>query len=375
MDHYRIKNGKIVLKDSILDGHDIIVDHGIIADIARDRTGYTGFDIIDAEGAYISPGLVEMHIHGCGGYGFDDAENRNIFHILDFLSARGINTFIPTFLPDREKIRRMVRQIKSSDLLKKKIPGIYIEGPFINKEKKGGIPPEYIHEPDLFLLKQIIRETEGLLKLMTVAPEKKGNREIFDYLKKNGIIPCLGHSDCNLGNVFAMDGAGPVGITHLFNAMSGISHKKTGLAMLPFLNRDLFFELNGDGIHVNDDLITICYQQLNRERCILISDAAIAAGLEYGEYVFYSKQVISDATGVRYKEGNLLMGANMLVDDILKRFIRLTGAPLYEAIRFISYNPCRFLGIDSRRGSIEKGKEADLILLDDEYNVIRNLTN
>jgi N-acetylglucosamine-6-phosphate deacetylase len=157
--------------------------------------------------------------------------------------------------------------------------------------------------------------------------------------------------------------------------MSGISHKKSGLAMFPFIDRNTFFELNGDGIHLNDETIKMCYAHLNKEKLILISDAAVSAGLGYGEYTSYSKAIVSNENGVRYKENNLLIGSNLLVNDILKRFIRLTGAPLYEAVRFVSYNPCSLLGIEKSRGSIEPGKEADLILLDEHYNVIKNLSD
>jgi N-acetylglucosamine-6-phosphate deacetylase len=131
--------------------------------------------------------------------------------------------------------------------------------------------------------------------------------------------------------------------------------------------------LNGDGVHVNDEAVKMCYHNLNKERLILTSDAVVSAGLEYGEYVSYSRAIVSNENGVRYKENNVLMGSNLLVNDIVKRFIGLTGAPVWEAVRCVSYNPCVLLGIDDRKGSIEPGKEADLILLDQDYNVIRNL--
>ena len=143
--------------------------------------------------------------------------------------------------------------------------------------------------------------------------------------------------------------------------------------MFPFINRNTFFEVNGDGVHVNDEALKMCFNNLNRDRLILTSDAVISAGLAYGEYSSYSRTIVSNEKGVRYKDNHVLMGSNQLVNDILKRFIKLTGAPLYEAVRFVSYNPCVLLGIESKRGSIDPGKEADLIFLDEDYNVVRNL--
>lgn len=374
MQRYKITNGKIVLKDSILHNYDVIVDENIIIDITKDQSKYHDFKTIDAAQAYVSPGFVELHIHGCGTYGFDILGESDLINIIDFLKSKGINTLVPTFQCNMAVVNDVADKIKESELLQKYIPGIYIEGPFINKEKKGGISADYISDPDIDLLIQIIKDTCGLLKLMTIAPEKKGNEKIFDYLNKNGIIPCFGHSNCEIKDVFVTDKY-KTNITHLFNAMSGISHKKSGLAMLPFGNRNTFFELNADGIHVNDEAIRISYTNLNKEKCILVSDAVISAGLEYGEYVSYSRVIVSNEKGVRYKDNDVLMGSNLLVNDILKRFIKLTNAPLYEAIKFVTFNPCALLGIENEKGSIEIGKEADLILLDEDYNVIKNLSN
>jgi N-acetylglucosamine-6-phosphate deacetylase len=362
------------LKDSVLDNHDLIVEKNIIADITENQDKYPDFKVIDAGGTYISPGFVELHIHGCGTYGFDTLEDSDLNNIADFLRTKGINTFVPTFQWNESVVNEVAERIKGSGPLQKHIPGIYVEGPFINKEKKGGISPDHIRQPDIDLLKQIIHDTQGLLKLMTIAPEKEGAKQLFDYLNGNGIIPCFGHSSCEIKDIFSTDKY-KTNITHLFNAMSGISHKKSGLAMLPFIDSNIFFELNGDGIHLNDETIKMCYTHLNKEKLILISDAAVSAGLGYGEYTSYSKAIVSDKNGVRYRENNLLMGSNLLVNDILKRFIGLTKAPLHEAVRFVSYNPCSLLGIENRKGSIEIGKEADLILLDERCNVIRSLSD
>jgi N-acetylglucosamine-6-phosphate deacetylase len=371
LNSYRITNGRIILKDSILDHHDLVVENNIITAITQDPDKYRNLETIDADRAYISPGFVEQHFHGCGTYGFDILAESDLYHIIDFLKARGINTFVPTFQWNEKVVNDVAGRIKESAFLQYYIPGIYIEGPFISKEKKGGISADYIRDPDLELLKKIIHDTRGLLKLMTIAPEKEGSRELFDCLNQNGIVPCFGHSNCEIKDVFLTDQY-KTSVTHLFNAMSPVSHQKSGLAMFPFLNRNTFFELNGDGVHVNDEAMKICYSNLNKERLILTSDAVVSAGLEYGEYISYSRPIVSNEKGVRYKENHVLMGSNLLVNDILKRFIRLTGAPVWEAVRFVSYNPCVLLGIDDRRGSIETGKEADLILLDQDYNVIRN---
>lgn len=372
MNNYKITNGQIVLKDQIIQKNTLIVKDGIIVDITTDDNKYADFEEIDAKGAYVTPAFVELHIHGCGYYGFDVVDEGGLHQVVEFLKKRGINTFVPTFICNRETIKHFCSIVASSPTLQKYIPGIYIEGPFVNIDKKGGIVADTISKPNVDELKQIIVETRGLLKLMTIAPEMQGNQEVFDHLLQNNIVPCFGHSNANIAHMYDAPDHN-INITHLFNAMSGISHKSSGLAMLPFLDDKPFFELNGDGVHVNDETLQMCYKHLNHDKLILISDAVISAGLESGEHEYYGRTIVSGNRGVRYKENDVLMGSNLLINDVLKRFLKLTGAPLHQGIRFASYNPCHLLGISDKKGSIEVGKDADLLLLDGEFNVVRNL--
>jgi len=372
MDNYKIVNGIIVQPGRLLYDHAVVVKNQTIIDITKDPDQYAELETIDAKGNYIAPGFIEMHIHGCSHYGFDQPEQLDMTEVISFLKQRGINTFLPTFLCNRQVIRNSLSVIAKTENIHKSVPGIYIEGPFINRQKKGGISEDFITHPDSKLLWEIAEECGGWLKLMTVAPEIHGSHPIIHELIHKGITPCLGHSAAELSDLPVLKGE-KINITHLFNAMSPISHKTSGLAMYPFLNREVFFELNGDGVHVNDDAISMCYHHLNKERLILISDAVISSGLEYGEYESYGRKVISSERGVRYKEDDVLMGSAMLMNSIVKRFIEQTGAPLHEAVRFATLNPAMLLGIHNKRGSIETGKEADIILLDHEYQVIGNL--
>jgi len=161
-------------------------------------------------------------------------------------------------------------------------------------------------------------------------------------------------------------------ITHLFNAMSGISHKTPGLAMLPFLDSDIYFELNSDGVHLDPEIIKMCYKNLNNNRLILITDAVVSAGIAHGTYQYYGNPIESGRRGVRYKENDILIGSNCLITNVVQNFIKITGAPIEQAVRFATYNPCQLLGIEHRKGSIEIGKEADLIIFDNDFNLIKN---
>lgn len=373
MENYIVKNGQIVLKDRIVHGFDLVVRNGIIYDISQEKTKYAGLEMIDAENNYIIPGLVELHIHGCGAFGAESGEPKVVEKMADFLSKHGINTFLPTLQCDETSFAQIADELNTNPRLKKYVEGIYLEGPFISYEKRGGILPQNIRDVDIDKLKHLIDISKGFLRMMTIAPELAQSEMLFRELLKSGIIPCFGHSNCNIESITNGMCCGKRNMTHLFNAMSGISHKMPGLAMLPFFDREVFFELNSDGIHLNREIIKICYENLNHGRLILITDAVISAGKKYGKYHYYDKAVISDENGVRYAENDVLIGSNCLINNVLKRFIEFTKAPIEKAVRFATYNPCCLLGISDKKGSIEIGKVADLLIVDKNIRLIRNL--
>ena len=193
-------------------------------------------------------------------------------------------------------------------------------------------------------------------------------------LISNNIVPALGHSNCKISDLKTLGKySSKLNITHLYNAMSGISHKQSGLAMYPFLYKDSFFELNADSIHLSDEIIKMSYEYLNHEKLILISDAVISAGSDFGEGEYCGIPVVSDDTGVRYKDSGTLIGSNKLLPEIITNFIRITGAPVHEAVKFATINPARLLGVDGSLGSIKIGKASDLVIFDGDFRVKRNL--
>lgn len=375
---YLIKNGNIILENKTLHNHLLAVNNYIITDIIESCrakvSAYDSYEVIDAAGGFVTPGLIEMHIHGCGPYDFASIPAEYYEKAETFLQARGINTFLPTFQYNSKYLKNLHSAMNKLTKLKESIPGYYLEGPFINEEKRGGILEENISAADLKLLDEIILNSHGLLKIMTIAPEIKDAEIIIRHLIENNIIPAPGHSNCTISDLKTLEKySSKLNITHLYNAMSGISHKQSGLAMFPFLYKDSFFELNGDSIHLSDEIIKMSYEHLNHEKLILISDAVISAGSDFGEGEYCGIPVISDESGVRYKESGTLIGSNKLLPEIIANFIGITGVPVHEAVKFATINPARLLGLDRSMGSIEIGKASDLVIFDRDFRVIRNL--
>jgi N-acetylglucosamine-6-phosphate deacetylase len=367
-----ISGGTIVLEKRLVDGGSLLIDGGLIQRVLEpgDSAPPGDFRRIDARGAYIGPGLVELHIHGCDDLGFESEEPGALAKIGAFLLRNGVTTYLPTLQCSLPALRRLAAALRAAPATAARVPGFYVEGPFVNPARRGGIMTETLKAPDPALLRGVLDAAGGYLRLMTVAPELPGSGEIIRLLLEAGVVPCLGHSDCSIDELPAARER--LSVTHLFNAMAPISHKRAGLAMLPFLDPSVFFELNGDGVHVNSESLKMCYDHLNHDRLMLISDAVVSAGREGGQYDYFGRTVLSGEDGVRYEDGTLI-GSRCLMPSVVKRFIAATGASVAEGFRFASLNPCRLLGLAGRRGSIAEGKEADLVLLDRESLDVRTV--
>jgi N-acetylglucosamine-6-phosphate deacetylase len=364
--------GRVVLPRSILEDGAIVVKRGRIEAVleAGERLP-PGLPRRDLGRAWVTPGLVELHIHGCGGISFDALGEDPAAGVVElrraeaFLRARGVTTYVPTIVSLQKAVGELAAALDALGPARESVPGIYVEGPFVNPIRRGGIPLEAISEPDSRLLGRLINLARGRLALMTLAPELPGYREILARLEAVGVLPCLGHSECNIDHISLPSGR--FSITHLFNAMSPISHKEPGLAMLPFLDRKSFVELNPDGAHVNEAALRICASGIETDRLMLISDAARPAGLAPGLYGEGDRALVSGSEGVRFASTGTLMGGRLLAPDILRNWLRVTGSSVPNAVRMLSLTPAQALGIDDRRGAIAPGLDAVLVVWKGEF--------
>lgn len=363
-----IKNGKIVLPDRVVEDHYLRLENGFIKEMSKNYIDHKNDEIIDAGNNYVSPGFIDTHIHGAGSSGFETPDKDLFTGLCNFLLENGVTTFLPTILCNETYIQSLARNIHSNPEFQKRIPGIYLEGPFVNPGKKGGINPKYIRKPDIEYLKRIIDLSEGLLKMMTIAPELEGIELIIDHLLDHNIIPSFGHSDTTLDNALLKNRV--KNITHLFNAMSGISHKDPGLAALPFINKNIFAEVNGDGVHIDNQIIKMCFENLHPNKIILITDAVISAGTPY-KNGFYDtdKEIVSSERGVRYKENDVLIGSSFLIPDVLRNLAKITHADISEIVKTVTLNPATLLSVNREVGSIEIGKKAEIVIFDNDFNI------
>ncbi len=370
---YILANGTAVLPDRLLEKATIATHGGKIvaigaespAEIAASRPECRGLPVVDCAGAYVLPRLVEMHIHGAFGIGFESVTGPGeLLTVARELRARGAGTFVPTILWDEAAVSRLAAAIEESGLPESALPGIYIEGPFVNPEKRGGIGLDRIRAPDAELCRRILRAARGKLKIMALAPELPGVEALYPILGEAGVRISLGHSAADAGVATLK---GHFSVTHLFNAMSGLDHRRGGLVNLALAGRTTWAELNADGIHVNADCMAVASRCLPPDKLVLTSDAVVAAGLPYGEYSYFGSPVRSGPDGVRYVESGTLMGSNRLGMEIVVSYRRASGAALPAAVASMSRTPSDVLGFGpATRACLEIGAAADLFVWDRE---------
>lgn len=357
----------------------ILVAQGKIQEIFPDsqqaaaKARQQGLEIIDAGGAWLGPGLIDMHIHGCGGRDTGEQDLQTALETMaEFLCQRGITSFQPAVFPSVETMERAQTALEASRTAAYHVASVYNEGPFIAPEKKGGLPAESLRPFTADYMAQLLSfrhpaTGRPLLGTMTVAPELEGADTAWEMAKEAGARLAWGHSAAYADGLPRRQ---CVHLTHLFNAMNGIDHRRPGLAIVPFLRhyQDATYELIADTVHVNQRTMEFLIHTLGTDRLCLISDAMAAAGMGPGESVYLGRQVICDGRVSRYKEGNILIGSAMLIHDTGRQLVEAGLLDVADFFRIASVNPARVLGLTDR-GAVEVGHRADLVLLDKELKV------
>ncbi len=378
---FLLSGARILLPDRILESGKLVAQAGVIRWIgdgevpekwlAMAKKGE--IEEFDCGGKWISPPLIELHIHGAFGYGFETAiDGKALRDLAPKLEAKGVGRYMPTILWDENAVKNLAAAIEASGLYGSAIPGIYMEGPFINPRRRGGIGLEQIRQPDVPTLERVLDVCSGKLRMMTLAPELPGIEDLYPILRKAGVMIAAGHSDAKIST---RPPPKPWSVTHLFNAMSPFDHKEGGLVNSAFDGAADWVELNADGVHVNPQAMCGASRCIDPASLILTSDAVAPAGLEFGEYKYFGKAVSSNASGVRYARDGTLIGSSLLGIDIVRSFSAATGCGLPMAFACMSANPGALLreaGFGGA-GRLESGAVADLFIWNEDFSACRRI--
>ena len=344
-----IKNGNLILKDAVLKNSSLLIDGSKISSVGKPRPDAKGAIIIDAEGCFVSAGFIDCHIHGSPGKIF---RNEARSGTTSFVVAESAAPLAKIY-EDIESINKFVK----TDPLGPNVLGVHIEGPYISLKKRGAQNPRYIKRPDAGEVPEIIKRCGSLLKIMTIAPELEGAIPLIKLLKRNGVIASIGHSDATYKGALEGISAGARHATHLFNAMSGVnkSTRKTtsGVVTAVLSDNRVTTEVILDLIHVHKSLFRLLLKSKPLDDIILITDS-VRNTIKSGVY--------------RLKDGTIA-GSALTMIKAVENAVKAGGLSLVNAVRLATLNPARFLGVDSRKGALEAGKDADIVIFDRKFKV------
>lgn len=370
-----IKNGKIVLLDKVLNGYVLLFDE-IIKDIIPNDEFIKLYgendqiEIIDANEAYISPGFIDMHIHGSDGFDVMDGNNEALMRIAKAIVKNGVTSFLPTTMTmSKEMIYKALDNIKNfmnKDNPFARILGAHLEGPFINKKYKGAQKEDFIIEPSFDFIKDYL----DVIKLITIAPEMDKDYKFIEKLKKEtNIIISMGHTNATYEEAMEAIDKGVSYTTHMFNAMTPLNHRNPGVVGAA-LDSDVFCELIADKIHVNPAMFRLLKRVKTEDRIVLITDSMRAGCLKDCISELGGQKVIVKNNSARLTDGTLA-GSILKLNEGLKNFKENTDSSICEVVKLASYNPAFKLGLDNEMGSIEVSKLADLVIFDEDFNVLK----
>ncbi|MEY9861203.1 N-acetylglucosamine-6-phosphate deacetylase [Catenulispora sp. GAS73] len=324
---------------------------------------------IDLAGRYLLAGYVDMHTHGGGGAAFSSGDIEQAVRAAAFHRAHGTTTTVAsTVSTELDVLQRYLSDLAGlvEDGL---LAGLHLEGPFINKARCGAHDPALLRAPDPALLRPLLAAGRGTVKMVTLAPELDYGIEATALLANSGVIAAVGHTDGGYGITEEAFSNGARVATHLFNAMPGVHHREPGPVVAAIEDENVIVELVNDGIHVHPAVIGMVFNAVGPHRVALITDAMAAAGQPDGMYRLGALDVeVSDGVA-RLAGGGSIAGSTLTMDVALRRAVRELGLPIEDASVSASLTPARALSLDHEIGSIEVGKFADLVVLDDELEV------
>ena len=349
----------------------ILIENGLIAHIGPTPSGIECDEILDAEGRMVAPGFIDVHIQGAGGADVLDATPESLHAISQTCARFGATGFLATtvFKPGQKNDHlTLAAEYVDQDLGGAELLGIHLEGPFISFEKKGMIRPECICTPSQKHLDEIQDMSAGHLKMMTIAPEFPESLKLIRSLVDARTIASFGHSNASYEQTREGFDAGISHVTHTFNAMPSLHHRSPGPLTAIFQAENITAQLITDGVHIHPAVLKLAFEILGPKRTIPITDGMQAIGLGDGQFVYNGIEYESREGAARYKDGTLI-GTALGLSQMLQKFIGFTGCPISDAIKTVTENPAKLLGLDEKKGTISPGKDADLVLLESDLSV------
>jgi N-acetylglucosamine-6-phosphate deacetylase len=371
--NFAIRDIDIVTPFRIIRGGTVVVEGKKIAKIgsSSEISIPSKFRVFKGEEMILTPGFIDLLVHGGGGYGFADMSMEAVQHISDFFFSHGTTGMLAALyskpekdmIADVKRISEFCRSSKGSNVW-----GIHLEGPFINRALHGAMKAEYLWEPDASTWQKLYEASGGAIRLMTIAPELAKVDEVMRAAAKNGVVLSIGHSSASYQEVLNAIDNGAAHVTHLFNAMRPFHHREPGVLLGALLHNELKVEVIADGIHVHPAVMKLIYKVKGDGGIILITDAIRACGMPDGEYSFMDQKIVVKQNKALLTDGTLA-GSTLTLEKAIKNMVELVEVPLTDAVRMASLNGAKVLGLEHQKGILAVGKDADLVVLNKNFEV------
>lgn len=364
-----IINGKVLLPDGEYEGLAIVFDEKVEKIVEVKDIDLSSFEVIDANGKYVAPGLVDMHCHGYLGFDVSDGDAEGIRKMAEGIIENGVTAWCPTTMTvSKEEIETAfdaVRSLKSSnEYYGARILGVNSEGPFINPAKKGAQAEEHILRPD----GKFIEKHKDIVKLFTVAPEVDGAIECIKEVSENtDVLVSIGHTNATYEEAVAGIENGIRNATHLFNAMTALSHRSPGVVGAALSSDKVSCELIADTFHVNKGLFNLI-AKIKGDKLCLITDCVRAGGMPDGDYTLGGQPIRKEGIKCLMSDGTIA-GSVLTLNKAVYNLWKNSELELFEAVNCASLNPAKALKEEKEIGSIEVGKRADIIIADDNFDI------
>lgn len=372
-----IYNVNVVTPDGVVNNGSIRLTDGRIAEIGNDleKPADEAAEIIDGHNGWVLPGFIDVHVHGGYGHDFMYADADGLDAITRFHAHNGTTVMLATTVTapksDIDQVLEQVSQYREKTMPYAQLLGVHLEGPFISAKWPGAQNPQHIVAPQPAWLEEWTQRFPGLVRMQTLAPETEGALPYIEALADKGIVAALGHTDATYEQVQLAVQHGLSHAVHSFNAMRGLHHREPGTVGAVMSNPGIMAEIIADGHHVHPACIGILAQLKGPDNAMLITDAISAAGLGDGDYVLGSLGVVVHSGVARLKEGDSLAGSTLTMIDAFRYAVQKAGIRVEHASRMASGTPARRLGIEQLTGSLQPGKQADVLLVNAQLELER----
>ncbi|MFD7286902.1 N-acetylglucosamine-6-phosphate deacetylase [Streptomyces sp. NPDC059863] len=359
-----LTGARVVLPTGTVEGGRVIIEGGRIAGAAHDDTAS-----LDLSGHWIVPGFVDMHNHGGGGASFTSGSVDDVLKGIRTHREHGTTTLVASTVTGEMDFLAHRAGFLSELVEQGELAGIHFEGPFISPCRKGAHSEALLRDPDPAEVRKLLDAARGTARMVTLATELPGGIDSVRLLAEHGVIAAVGHTDATYDQTVAAIDAGATVATHLFNAMPPLGHRAPGPIAALLEDERVTVELINDGTHLHPAALELAFHRAGADRVAFVTDAMDAAGFGDGRYELGPLAVEVKEGVARLVEGGSIAGSTLTQDIAFKRAATVDRLPVEDIVRAISANPARLLGVYDKVGSLEPGKDADLVVLDEEFSV------